>query len=85
MKNSFSDKQKFRFGLANHVKRFHFCNFSNKATIKTFSLLPSIFLARISPVRRLHKLGLAFIIFGQTKMSINQASLVRENSHHEIY
>jgi hypothetical protein len=84
MKNSSIDKQKFRFGLTSVVKRFHFLNIVDNSNEKTFSPSFSIFLTSIFPVRRLHKLSPAFIIFEQPKMSINQANLVREISHHEI-
>jgi hypothetical protein len=85
MKNSFSDKQKFRFGLTTYVKRFHFVDIDNNFTKETFSSLSRQKFTSISPVPRLHKLSPAFIIFEQQKMSINQASSVREISHHEIY
>jgi hypothetical protein len=85
MKNSSIDKQKFRFGLTSIVKRFHFLNIVDNSNEKTFSSSFSIFLTSIFPVRRLHKLSPAFIIFEQPKMSIKQASSVRENGHYGIY
>ena len=85
MKNSFWNKEKFRFDLTNCVKRFHFADFNNKTMTKTFSSSSPYILAKNLPVRRLHKVNPTFIIFEQPKMSINQAILVRENSHHEIY
>jgi hypothetical protein len=84
MKNSFSGKQKFRFVLTSYVKRFHYAGIIDNTNKKTFSSLSGTNFTSVLPVPRLHKPSPAFIIFEQQKMSINQASSVREISHHEI-